>query len=264
MSDATLEVRLEGASGSIPVRIFLHIMRSSLDLLQQLERVDPETRVRPGEWLIADLRNGSAEAVVQRPGTAGLQLPSRLLDGVQQLREGEGLPAFFSEAMVRTLATMGDEGLRHGLGGVTFGVPASAGTPKRSEHVGGDVIAHAFASVEAVDRAVGSVIGILDVVNLRRGSRQASLYNDETRRAVRCRFATDQFDAVKAALGTRVRVLGEVTRNRSGQILGVDIERLETLVDDRPAPSVDDLAGIATWYTGDQSTEEYLRSVRGA
>ncbi len=264
MTDATLEVTLEGAAGSIPARVFLDIMRGSLDLLQQLERADPETRGRPGEWLIADLRIGSAAAVVARPDAGDLQSPSRLLDGVQQLRRNEGLPAFFSEAMVRTLAMMGGKALHGGLGGMSFGVSAADGTRGRTEHVGDDVVAHAFASVTAAERAIGSVVGILDVVNLRRGSRQVSLYNDETRRAVRCRFGTDLFDAVKAALGTRVRALGEITRNRRGQILSVDIERLEGLAEDRSVPSVDDLAGIATWYTGDLSTEEYLRSVRGA
>jgi hypothetical protein len=91
-----------------------------------------------------------------------------------------------------------------------------------------------------------------------------SLYDDTTRRAVRCRFPDALFATVRDALGRRIRALGEVTRNRRGQILRVDIDRIELLPDVLAAPSVDELAGIAEWYTGDQSTEEYLRAVRGA
>lgn len=102
------------------------------------------------------------------------------------------------------------------------------------------------------------------MINLRRGAHKVSLYDEETRRAVGCRFPDRLFTTVKEALGHRVRALGEITRDRRGQVLRVDIERIETLPDMPSVPSVDDLLGIAPWYTGEQSTEDFLRSVRGA
>ena len=126
------------------------------------------------------------------------------------------------------------------------------------------VVANALASVEATEHALGSVAGLLDMISLRRGAHQVSLYDDETRRAVRCRFPDVLFEVMKDALGHRVRAFGEVTRNRQGQILRVDIARRNDSQTHPAAPSVDDLVGIAPWYTGDQSTDEYLRSVRGA
>lgn len=49
--------------------------------------------------------------------------------------------------------------------------------------------------------------------------------------------------------------LNDYRRREAGEQLGAP--------DELGAPSVDDLAGIDPWYTGDQSTDEYLRSVRG-
>ncbi|MHB1533164.1 MAG: hypothetical protein ACYC1D_00850 [Acidimicrobiales bacterium] len=264
MNGPTLEVHLEGQPGSIPARAFLDVFRRGLDVLEQLERAERPQARQQGSWLIAELRNESATATLWRPDAPELQTPSRLIDGVGQLRLAEGLPPYFSTAVVKELVEIGKRGRGKGLSGVSFRVPPSGAGAERAEQITETVIAHAQASIEGTDRAIGSVAGILDVINLRRGAHQVSLYDDDTRRAVRCRFPDELFAAIRDALGKHVRALGELTRNRSGQVLGVDIERIEVLEETPAVPTVDELAGIAEWYTGDQSTDDYLRSVRGA
>lgn len=264
MNESRLEVRVEGQPGAIPARAFLDVLRTSLDLLDQLERADQAPHQQPGRWLIAELRNESATAALRRPDAPELQTPLRLIDGIGQLRQSEGLPPYFSPAIAEGLVRIGKQVRQEGVSGVSFRTVEPDGETGHAEQVTEAVMLHAQASVEGADRAVGSVSGILDVINLRRGAHQVSLYDDATRRAVRCRFPDEMFVAMRDALGHRVRALGEVTRNRRGQILRVDIDRLELLPDVPAVPSVDDLVGIADWYTGEQSTEEYLRSVRGA
>ncbi|HWG73692.1 MAG TPA: hypothetical protein VG184_06525 [Acidimicrobiales bacterium] len=166
--------------------------------------------------------------------------------------------------MVEDVARIGKRAHQEGLTAVSFHTPKTDLVPARAERITEAVVEHDLASIQDTDRAVGSVAGVLDVINLRRGNHHVSLYDDETRRAVRCRFPDELFTTMKDALGKRVRAFGEVTRNRSGQILQVDIDRVEALAEATSVPTVDELAGIAEWYTGDQSTEDYLRSVRGA
>lgn len=264
VSESTLDVRVEGQPGAIPARAFLDVLRTALDLLDQLERAEHAYGKLPGRWLIGELRNESATAVLRRPDAPGLQTPLRLVDGIGQLRQAEGLPAYFSPAIAEGLVRIGRQVRQEGVSGVSFRSPEEDGHAARTEQVSESVIAHALASVEGVEHAVGSVSGILDVINLRRGAHQVSLYDDATRRAVRCRFPDDLFEVMRDALGRRVRALGEVTRNRQGQILRVAIQQIELLPEVPAAPSVDELVGIADWYTGNQSTEDYLRSVRGA
>lgn len=264
MNESRLEVRVEGEPGAIPARAFLEVLRTSLHLLDQLEHAEQLPTRRPGRWLIAELRNESAAAALRRPDAPGLQTPLRLLDGIGQLRQSEELPPYFSLAIAEGLVKLGKHVRQEGVSGVSFRTTESDGQSARTERVSETVVTNAKASVEGADHAIASVAGILDVVNLRRGAHQVSLYDDTTRRAVRCRFPDALFATVRDALGRRIRALGEVTRNRRGQILRVDIDRIELLPDVLAVPSVDELVGIAEWYTGDQSTEEYLRAVRGA
>ncbi len=264
MNETVLEVHVEGAPGAVPARAFLEVLRTSLDILDQLERAERPLAKAAGQWLVAELRNESATALLRRPDAPSPQAPLRLVEGVGQLRKTEGLPPYFSPEIAGGLIKIGRQVRQEGVSGVRLLVPATEGVPARAEEVSSAVVANALASVEGTERALGSVAGLLDVISLRRGAHQVSLYDDETRRAVRCRFPDALFEVMKDALGHRIRALGEVTRNRQGQILRVNIGRVEILADTPTAPSVDDLVGIAPWYTGDQSTDEYLRSLRGA
>jgi hypothetical protein len=263
VNETTLEVHVEGAPGAIPARAFLDVLRTSLDILDQLERAEHPLAKVAGQWLVAELRNESATALLRRPDAPSPEAPLRLVEGVGQLRKAEGLPRYFSPGIAVDLVKIGRQVRQEGVSAVRFVVPGTDGAPARAEEVSSTVVANALASVEGSERALGSVAGLLDVINLRRGAHRVSLYDDETRRAVGCRFPDALFEVMKDGLGHRVRAIGEVTRNRRGQILQVDIRRIEILADTPATPSVDDLVGIAPWYTGDQSTDEYLRAVRG-
>lgn len=146
------------------------------------------------------------------------------------------------------------------MSGVTLRVTHPTQPPVQ-ERVTEAVIRNTRAALEGVEQTVGSVAGILDVINLRRGAHKISLYDDTSRHSVRCQFSESLFNVMRDALGQRVRALGKVTRNRRGQILTVQIDQIE-LLPTKPAPTVDDLVGIAPWYTGERSTDEYVRWMR--
>lgn len=260
MNEPRLEVHVEGRLGAIPARAFLEVLRTSLDLLDQLERAENPVLKRPGKWLIAELRNESAAAVLRREDAPELQTPFRLVKGIGQLRHSEELPQYFSPATAKGLERIGAYAHREGVSGVNFRV-LKGGEPPVEEQVTEAVVANALASIKDAEWAIGSVSGVLDVINLRRG-RKVSLYDDQTRHAVRCQFPDNLFNTVKDALGRRIRAFGEVTRNRKGQVLSVKIDQIEMLPEVNAVPSVDELAGIAPWYTGRQSTDEYLREMR--
>ena len=255
--ESRLEVRVEGSVGAIPARAFLDVLRTSLQMLDELDRA---LQSPPSQWLIEDLRSGSAVAVLRREGVASGETPQRLVDGIRQLREAEELPRFFSPTLAGHLVKIGKYFLQEGISRISYRVP-NAALSDQPEPVTGSVVANARASIEAVEQTVGSAVGVLDIINLRRG-RHVSLYDEETRRAVNCRFPKEHLDEIRDALGHRVRALGTVTRNRRGQILSVDVDQLERLADESDGPSVADLVGIAPWYTGSMSTDEYIRWVR--
>jgi hypothetical protein len=59
-------------------------------------------------------------------------------------------------------------------------------------------------------------------------------------------------------------VSGVVHSNAKGEPLRVDVERIDLLSREEELPSTADLAGSDPSFTGDMSTEEYIRSSRGA
>lgn len=255
-----LAVRVEGPAGAISAQAFADVLRTSLNMLQELDRADPRLGARTGVWLLQDLRIGSAEATLGLAEVESSEAPERLVGGLRQLREAEELPQFFSPKLATNVARMGGYIGHAGVSGVSCCV-LSQGAPDISEAITADVVAHARASAQAVDHALGSAIGVLDIINIRHGQR-VSLFDEESGRAVQCRVPAQSLEDVRGALGHRVRAIGMVTRNRRGQILRVDAQELERLGDDRPLPSAADLAGVAPWYTGELSTDEYLRWTR--
>lgn len=260
-----LEVHVQGPPGSVPARAFLEVLRHSLDALEEIDRGAGASKSRPGKWLIAELRNESAAAVLWRPDTPELPTAGRLVSGLNKWSTSEGLPDYLSSRVATSVIKIGELLRRRRVDGVSYRVPgaiASESPQAQEARLTDSVVTHARASIEGVERALGSVTGVLDVVNLRRGAQRVSLYNESARRAVQCHFTAGAFDAVRDALGRRVVAEGTVTRNRQGQILSVEIEALDTVPDSSDAPSVDELVGIAPWYTGDKSTDEFLRWVR--
>lgn len=259
---ARVEVHVEGELGAIPARAFLNVLRVTLDVLDQVDRAGRASAPPRGHWLIAELLNQSAAAVLWREDDPESPTPLRLVDGVRQLHHAPGLPPYFSPQTARALATIGIEARRKGVSGIVYKVPAPEGGERLESDVSEAVVVNATASVQRSDHAVGSVSGLLDVINLRRGAHRVSLYDDKARRAISCRFPDDMFNQVRDALGRRVRALGTVARNQQGQILSVQIGQLDLLPEPQNVPSVDELVGIAPWYTGDRSTEDYLRWMR--
>ena len=149
--------------------------------------------------------------------------------------------------------------------GVTgLGLSAVADDGAQSEaRVTPVVVQHASEAFQGTDEAMGSVAGVLDVVNLRKG-RTVSLYDPEERHAVRCTFPAELLETVRAYLGSPVRATGAITRNRFGQIAAVKAESLEQVEDLGDVPTVAELTGAAPWVTGGKDSVEYQQWMRGA
>jgi len=63
-------------------------------------------------------------------------------------------------------------------------------------------------------------------------------------------------------LGRRVGAFGMVYSNEKGEPLRVDAERIRVLRAKEDLPSIASLGGSDPHFTGDMTTEEYIRSLR--
>ena len=122
---------------------------------------------------------------------------------------------------------------------------------------------HVARLLKPKSKAIGSIIGLLEMVSVRQGYRY-SVYDEVTHRAVRCDFGPDELDAIKAALGQRVMVSGIVHRNEKGQPLRITRSSFRVLPTRDELPTTEQLVGIDPQFTGDHSTDEYVRQLRDA
>jgi hypothetical protein len=111
--------------------------------------------------------------------------------------------------------------------------------------------------------SIGAVEGRLEGISIH-GRKKFIVYHSVTRKAINCVFAQDEFlDEAIGALGKRVHVAGTVKRNIKGEPVTVDVQRLRIL-GDGPLPSTGELTGYDPGFTGDLSTEEFIRRIRRA
>lgn len=118
--------------------------------------------------------------------------------------------------------------------------------------------------LEIREKAIGSVIGDLTSISFNRRKPYFGLravHGD----IVQCTFdPTTLLKQVKAALCERVEVFGRLERNEKGELIRIlEVWDLDVLPDSSDLPSVDDLYGSDPDFTGEVSSVDWVRSIRG-
>ncbi|MGH2370123.1 MAG: hypothetical protein ACRDI2_18255, partial [Chloroflexota bacterium] len=131
-----------------------------------------------------------------------------------------------------------------------------------------EVTARASAHIEQLlpirRHSIGSIEGTIETISIH-GMKRFVVYHSRTRKAVTCRFKSDEWIARAAeAMGQRVSVLGTVYSNAKGEPMRVDVERLRILRSKEELPSIASLSRSRPVFTGDLSTEEYIAEIRSA
>jgi hypothetical protein len=181
------------------------------------------------------------------------------LNGMRVINKKPIRPEFFSDAALdsaKELAaiTNGDVNKVRILGSVN-------GRMSRPVPISPKMMSNVDELIGPLYWAIGSVEGTLDTVSLHRSPR-IFVYHSITRKAVRCKFPREMLEDIRRALGRRVIVSGLVQYNRQGDPIRVEMDSLRVMGIDN-LPSTEDLSGSDEAFTGDMSTADYLRSIRG-
>lgn len=258
-----VRLQIHGERGSITVDTLITALQRTLGVLREVDRTSRQGEGPRGRWRVEEVWNGSIGVALVPSADIPQEVPERLVAGLTVLEERPELPPWFSESAIETVQKMGKILHHPGVSGIglTAVTPSGAETEARLTP---EIIGHAAEAFQGADEASGSVAGILDVVNLRRGQRTVSLYDADERHAVRCTFPVDLLEMVREHLGSKVRATGTVTRNRVGQVASVKVESLDRIEEEGLVPSVAELTGIAPWYTGERTAVEHQRWTRGA
>ena len=270
MTTTGLEVRLHEGRERAEVARFTKTLDEIVRSLREIDRVYLMRGTR-ATWVLADLRHDQAEMVVRleaRPSTHARPSEDLLVPvmafvaGAASLSEIAEIPRLFTPSTVERLAGLAEA--KQGVQRVT--VAAYNGKVGTRVELSDSVREHAREAVRPFEISYGSVSGVLDLVGTshRQRGMRLSIYDPGGRQAVDGFVAERLAEELRLLWRHRVLAGGKIKRNQRGQVIRIEVDRIERLPDDDSGrPRIDQVLGVAPDWLNGQSVDEYLREVRG-
>lgn len=237
-------IGLDLAGAQIPLKQ----LTEAIDALHEILRdVDTAVTDRAGgalDWIVEDLSGGSAHVAIRAlpkdehtPVWAASQVVRAFTSGMQQIADRAERPKYFTEAALRKAQFLTNLSADPRVAEVSIRVNGSRISLNRElgQHVG--------ELIEGKLQSIGSVEGVLKMVSTH-GQPYFNVYDAVTGRAVKCTFARDRLDEVKAALARRVIVRGTLQSRPNGEVTSLRLRELEIFEDESELPTVEMMRGI--------------------
>jgi hypothetical protein len=103
----------------------------------------------------------------------------------------------------------------------------------------------------------GTVVGNLDTISVHNGL-EFRVWDEETKRPVRCYLPTQRRSQAMDMLGVRVLVTGMVKADRYGRPMSMKVETFDSVSVPGELPTIEQMRGFIPDFTGDLSLKEFL------
>jgi len=263
---ARLRVTIRGELGEISAASFVSVLQKSLIVLQDLDRRISEERRGSLRWVVSGLGEGSSYVDLEsRPLRGDRDYGEPVLDnftgGVERIRAEGHTPPNFTQDNVSTIRDIVREMSRDGVRAVdyTFSNRSVDLTPEAS--------ANLEQLVGVRYRTRGSIEGRIELVSVRKGARRFNVTHSRSYRSIRCSLPNELEPSVLDAMRDRRRVVvtGLVGYNAKHEPIRVDVaEPIRFLGHEKELPSAREVLGSDPEFTGDLTTEDFIRSLRDA
>lgn len=110
-------------------------------------------------------------------------------------------------------------------------------------------------------KSVGSIIGRLDTISVH-NSNEIRVWDENSERPIRCIYAGQLEETVKALLRKRVMVSGLISYNEFGKPTKLDIATLDEYGRLEDLPTIEQMEGLVDDLTGGATLSEYLSHLR--
>lgn len=271
MSITGLEVRMHEGRERAEVGRFTRTLDEIVRSLREIDRVYLMRGTR-ATWVLADLAHDRDEMVVRleaRPSTSSrrtedMRVPATaFVEGAASLSEIAEVPRLFTPTTVGRLASLAEA--KQGVQQVT--VATYNGQVGLQVPLSNSVREHAREAVRPFEISYGSVSGVLDLMGTSHRNRgmRLSIYDSATRQAVDGFVHERMAEELRPLWRHRVLTGGKVKRNQRGQVIRIDVDRIERLPDDdRGRPRTEQVVGVAPNWLGGRDVDDFLREARDA
>ena len=260
-----------GKVGTISAPTFKYAISYALDILGELDSALSNRRTGSLNWYVGGLHADGRLSIELTPRIRPLpthprkpisqniatEIARSFLASFEQVEKKPISPPFLSEFGLKRVGRLVD--LIHKNGAKGFDVVSA----EKTVHVSEKASANLKNILRVKRSAIGSVEGSLRAISIHRGLK-VTVYHAITNKGVTCKSTDGGFlEEMKTSLGRRVQVMGLVHYNESNEPMKVDMDRLHVFGKEEDLPSFDKIGGSDPDFIGDQSTEEYIRSIRG-
>ena len=229
---ADMTITLDGQHGEISATSLHTALGCTLQLLKETGGALGATG---GRWAIGDLRAGSAVFALDNPAAPGAA--TLVMTGLKTLAKRPMIPLHWNQTMVRKARDLGRLAGTGGVRGVSVATPEEPVlrlTPAFT--------ANAEQAIQARDVSLGSVQGVVDKWDERRGHQIGLTLGDgET---ITASYSSELGDRIlREALGHEIEARGELRRNAEGQRVQLLIHDFTVLSTEWPL-GIEVLAGL--------------------
>lgn len=258
---SNIKLRLDGDPNNITLEAFITAVNGWFKLLKDVDTGISKLADGSLEWLVSNLYMGSL--VVEATPVSKIEdknyapeVINTTINGLIKLEEDGLTPPYVTPSGLKTVRSMlkliGNKGV-YGIG-IQNGAEKVILTARSSANV--DQL------LKIKRTSIGSVEGSLEEISIHQKKPRYVIYHHLTRKAVTCNFDREALEEIKDALGERVIVSGVVYYNAKNEPVRVEQSNLQKMKPKNKIPSIADISGSDPYFTGDFSTEDYIRSIR--
>jgi len=258
---ATIKLLLKGAPENISLKSFASALTNSLGILQDLDVAISHEPQGSLEWVVTKLSTGSLSVTIESRSRLiarnfGPDAAEAFVVGLEKIEMEGTSPPYLSEYGIKRVRSLAGLIGRDGVAGI------QVTDLERTAEISRLALDNIREITKVRDSAIGSVEGTIETLSIH-GRPKFVLYESRTRKAVTCQFTReDWFERIKEVMGKRVMVAGLVRYNMKGEPLRIELENIRLIRGRADLPTIEELSGSDPQFTGDLSTEEYIKRIR--
>ncbi len=186
------------------------------------------------------------------------EVESQLIENARIFQTGTERTQFLSDSALKHLESLAKKTSRLGPMAV-FQSDNGASAPKNETPITSETLSNVKKLTSPRYSAFGSIKGSLDAISIHHDF-EFRVWDENTRKPVRCKFSRDDLERVKTLLGSRVTVLGVLTSNSAGTPISIEAEEF-TPASQTKLPTIAEMSGLVHDFTDGKSLKDYMEEL---
>lgn len=252
-----------GSDNRIPFGAFVESLRNFLSVLKDIDATISHNPQGHLVWEVVSLQKNSPAVIgvapkLRRPQYSNVSevVEEQLITNTRLLSFKGERNEYLSDAALTKIENLAK--LTPKLGAIEIYLNGD-GTKKSKADITQKTLDNVNQLTKVKYHAFGSIVGNLDAISVHKGN-EFRVWDEITKKSVRCAFDEKDIEQVKSMLKSRVVVFGDVQSNSSGSPVVISVEELEPYPQ-KELPSIEEMSGFIENFTEGKSLKEYMEAL---